>query len=538
MKQLIEKIYKCTKCEIAKDTNRKSIGRGAQKSPRVLFIGLNPGNEENKTGKPFCGPSGKLLDKWVEFLGLRENQYAVINLIRCYTPNESALKGYEAENCMPFLKEQLDILNPHIIVPLGSTVTKELLGLQEGITKLEGNVFIRDEDKRLFVPMAHPSYYLRKGQKGWEPKLKTVKMMLTNPTLIANPYIDGVHKVQNIKPELNDVIKVVNEAGKALDKVQGSFDTLTAVGMKTAEQIEEVVEESKKVQEIRPQDYVPLHVHTCYSEKDSCVRIDEIAEAAKNMGFKALATTDHGNAGSWYEFQQQCDKQGIKPLLGIEFYGVFNYNNDDSTRYHVVAFAKDRTGLENLMTLVDISFRKGYYRKPRILFSDLLKYGDGLVVTSACTLGFIPQVYLEEGPSRAMHIAEDMKERFGDDFYIELQPHNFPDQLKVNEWITFIAKKLNIKTIITTDIHYIFEDDLEIQLALKAISFHHLFKDEKGFGISSNYLMTDDELREASKAIGIDPEVIEESFKNTFEIAEKVNARLEKYENALPKFEA
>ncbi|NMC59665.1 MAG: uracil-DNA glycosylase, partial [Candidatus Methanofastidiosa archaeon] len=56
-------------------------------------MGLNPGKEENKTGKPFCGSSGKLLDKWIEYLGLTDEDYAIVNIIKCYTPNQSSLKG-------------------------------------------------------------------------------------------------------------------------------------------------------------------------------------------------------------------------------------------------------------------------------------------------------------------------------------------------------------------------------------------------------------------------------------------------------------
>ena len=108
LKDLVKRIKDCNECKISENTKNKTIGKGS-KNPRVLFVGLNPGKAENETGVPFVGPSGKLLDKWIKFLGLDNNNCAVINLIKCFTPNASLLNGDEFEKCRHFYDAQVEL---------------------------------------------------------------------------------------------------------------------------------------------------------------------------------------------------------------------------------------------------------------------------------------------------------------------------------------------------------------------------------------------------------------------------------------------
>jgi|GEM_PF-537230 uracil-DNA glycosylase family 4 len=506
MKNLIKEIKACEKCEISAQTKNKSIGRGSF-SPTFLFVGLNPGKQENESGRPFCGPSGRLLDQWVEYLGISPKDYSVVNIVKCYTSNESELKGDEIGKCLPFLQEQIKILKPKYIILLGAKPAQTILETKIGITKLQGKIFRErndiDEkvDDTYFIPLTHPSYWLRNGGKGWEPMLENFKLFINGSSTSEEPSdINGLREITPL----------------------------------TFKKVVEKVDE--KVVEYQEQDYVPLHTHTTYSIADGVAKLDELAKRAREMGFKSLAITDHGTIGGWVEFQKSCKDEGIKPILGIEFYVAKDYKNKDSERMHVVALAKNEKGINNIFKLNNKAQSEGFYYKARILLEDLLKYNDGLVILSACTLGIVAKPIVDGNKIEGEINLEQLKEKFGDDFYLELQPHNFDGQKLANPALIALAEKHNIKTVITTDIHYIKAQNKKTHDALKAIAYRKKMG-EAGFSIDTNYLMSTEELRDESLALNIPENIIEKSFSNTKEVADKCNTELKRYENALPKFE-
>lgn len=112
-------ILDCTLCSLHKNTTKKVIGRGSL-TPSVLFIGEGPGKMEDKTGIPFVGPAGKQLDKMIEYLELSKEDYAVINVVKCKTPNNRDPTKQEIEACKPFLNYQIESLKPKVIVLLGN----------------------------------------------------------------------------------------------------------------------------------------------------------------------------------------------------------------------------------------------------------------------------------------------------------------------------------------------------------------------------------------------------------------------------------
>jgi uracil-DNA glycosylase family 4 len=513
MDQLNNEIRECKLCEISQQTPKKVIGKGVG-DPKYLFIGLNPGKEEMQEGIPFVGPSGKLLDRWIEYLGIKEDEYAVVNLIKCFTNNQSELNGEEVKNCKPFLEQQIEFLNPQYFILLGAIPVKTLMGLRE-ITKITGKIFTRSDQMHPyhhFITLAHPSYYVRKGGHGWEEMLEPVKRFINNPQGVTesfNKRWDEVTPIQSLEVEIKEV---------DVDK-----------------KIKEVA--AKVVKYPKEQSYVPIHVHDTFSIKDSCVQTKDLAKYAKEMGFKAIGETNHGSISGLYEFQQNCDKEGIKPILGVEFYvHDEKYGDDKEKRYHIVALCKNEIGLKNLFKLVDISYREKFYRKPRIELKDLFKYGDGLVITTACSSGIVAMHYLNGEPNFAQQVLLDLKYRFEDDLYVELQPHfEYKDQKKLNPMLIELANKYDIKTIITTDAHYLKMEDEEIHKSLKAIAYHQKFE-EAGFGLSTNYLMSTEEIKKYSLLTNIDKDTIEKSLQNTISISDRCNARIEKYENALPKF--
>lgn len=509
MQRVIQKINECEKCELHKTVQNKVIGKGS-KSPLVLFIGEAPGKNEDETGLPFCGASGKMLDKWIQHLGLEGSDYAVINCLKCRPPENADPTKEQLEACREWLIEQIVALNPKAIFYVGRYAAKEVGGFKEGITSLAGKVFV-DGNSRYHIPFPHPSYYLRKGGYGWEDSLSKVRKGIENKIRFEKRCVIDKETVENFSALMMHEIESYNP--ESYSEVEG-FDGVKAVGMRQV------------------QGYVPLHLHTTYSITDSCTKLDKLAANLASRGFSAAAITDHGTIGGWYEFQTTCEENNIKPLLGIEFYVAKNYTDKNTYREHLVAIAKGPVGIKSIFKLNDIAHRHGFYYKPRITIEDFIKYGEDLIVLSACTLGVISQRILNESKSSAMNMAKTLKDNF--DFYLELQPHDFEEQYKVNPVLIEISQKLDIPLVVTMDSHYIDKRNKQDHDALKAIAFRKEYG-EGGFTIDTNYIPDDVQLLLEFKEAGIDEEVVEVAMENTIKIAEKCNARLERYKNTIPK---
>jgi uracil-DNA glycosylase family 4 len=118
-----EAILACKKCPLHETASNKVIGKGSS-APKVLFIGEAPGKNEDEKGIPFCGRAGKELDKMLEYMRLSEEDWAVINTLKCRPPENRNPKKSELEACKPFLAAQITLLDPKIIILLGNTAEK------------------------------------------------------------------------------------------------------------------------------------------------------------------------------------------------------------------------------------------------------------------------------------------------------------------------------------------------------------------------------------------------------------------------------
>jgi len=180
--------------------------------------------------------------------------------------------------------------------------------------------------------------------------------------------------------------------------------------------------------------FTHLHVHTEYSLLDGAARITDLVSKASELGMEALAITDHGSMYGVIDFYKECTKKGIKPIIGMEAYvapkSIFEKTNVREYA-HLILLCKNETGYKNLMKLSSIAFVDGFYYKPRIDYDLLEQYGDGLVVLSACLAGDIPRYLLNGRYDEAKALAMRLKDRFGEDFYIELQNHGIPEQLQI-----------------------------------------------------------------------------------------------------------
>ena len=282
------------------------------------------------------------------------------------------------------------------------------------------------------------------------------------------------------------------------------------------------------------ENFVHLHLHTEYSLLDGCARIEKVVKVAKQMGMPAIAITDHGNMYGAITFFDTCRSVGIRPIIGCEMYvadDLYSKNGKQKLE-HLVLLAKNEQGYLNLCKLNSISFRDGFYYKPRIDYKTLAEHSDGLICLSACLAGTVPQLILKGQLEDAEKQVVWFKETFGDDFYLELQMHrpNSPEELtdnfrvyieeqtRVNEVLRGYSKKYNIKTVATNDVHYIYKEDAELQDVMMCISMQRTLDETdrlKMDGSDYYFKSREDMIRSLPDDI--------EAINNTVEIACKCN---------------
>ncbi|MEH1815893.1 MAG: DNA polymerase III subunit alpha [Nostoc sp.] len=275
--------------------------------------------------------------------------------------------------------------------------------------------------------------------------------------------------------------------------------------------------------------FVPLHIHSDYSLLDGASQLPELVDRAIALGMKAIALTDHGVMYGAVELIKICRSQNIKPIIGNEMY-IINGDIEKQERrpkYHQVVLAKNTKGYKNLVKLTTISHLKGVQGKG--IFSrpcinkDLLKqYHEGLIVTSACLGGEIPQAILSNRPDAARKVAQWYKEVFGDDYYLEIQDHGSQEDRIVNVEIVKIARELEIKIVATNDSHFISCFDVEAHDALLCIQTGKLIIEDKRMRYSgTEYLKSGEEMRQLFRD-HLPDDVIVEAIATTEEVADKV----------------
>ncbi len=284
--------------------------------------------------------------------------------------------------------------------------------------------------------------------------------------------------------------------------------------------------------------FVHLHVHTQYSLLDGAARIPELVRRAKSLGQDALAITDHGVMYGVIDFYRACEKEGIKPILGMEAYVAprsrFDRDGSQDREYaHLILLAKNETGYKNLMLLSSEAFLHGFYYKPRIDYDLLAEHAEGLVCLSACLAGDIPQLLLKNRYDDAKALAARLQSIFHGDFYIELQNHGIPEQQQVLPGLRRIAKELSIKTVATNDIHYVERGDAEAQDVLLCIQTQRFVDETNRMRMQTDefFVKSEEEMR---LALPDDTDAIA----NTREIADKCNVQIAFGVRRMPSFSA
>ncbi|MGC9771466.1 uracil-DNA glycosylase [Fervidobacterium islandicum] len=158
-----QRIHECQACPLWLQRTNVVPGEGNLHSP-IMFVGEGPGEEEDKQGRPFVGKAGQLLTKILESVNIKREDVYITNVVKCRPPNNRVPTPMEIQSCSPFLIAQIEVINPRMIVPLGSTAASFFLGKDEPITKIRGKEFVWKGGIIIF-PMFHPSYLLRNPSK-------------------------------------------------------------------------------------------------------------------------------------------------------------------------------------------------------------------------------------------------------------------------------------------------------------------------------------------------------------------------------------
>jgi DNA polymerase-3 subunit alpha len=261
--------------------------------------------------------------------------------------------------------------------------------------------------------------------------------------------------------------------------------------------------------------FAHLHTHTEYSLLDGAAKIEDVVVAAAQDGQPAIAITDHGNLYGVVDFVKEANKVGIKPILGMEAYYTDGSRFDrpvgaDNRRYHMNLLAVNEKGYRNLLQISSKAYLDGYYYKPRTDIELLAQHAEGVIATSGCLGGLVPQLLApdatnEEGNKgglRDVEAATAAAARFQDlfgreNFFIEVQDTGLEAQRRIMPDLVEVARRIDAPLLATNDLHYTRRDEHDAHDVLLCIQTGSL-RNEPGrlrFEGSEHYLKSAAEMR-------------------------------------------
>lgn len=294
------------------------------------------------------------------------------------------------------------------------------------------------------------------------------------------------------------------------------------------------------------------HVHAEYSSLDGLSTVPELVAEAVRDGQPGLALTDHGRCSGHPQLQAECDKAGIKPIFGIEAYFV----NDRHLRgsdieapqgeytkkgkpltaaqkvlndyCHLILWAMNEEGLENLWSMSTESFRDGFYGHPRMDWDTLRRHSGGIMAASGCLRGPLSVSILKDDEETARADLGKMLDIFGDRFYLEIQPNVLAEQEKVNRALVSMGKEFGVPLMATVDSHYPTQADHAAHQAWIALQIHKSSDEEdEGDLFSVNldlYMQSEADVRKGLAYLGAD--AVDEAVKNTLDLVTRTDARI------------
>ncbi|HEX2154350.1 MAG TPA: DNA polymerase III subunit alpha [Acidimicrobiia bacterium] len=297
--------------------------------------------------------------------------------------------------------------------------------------------------------------------------------------------------------------------------------------------------------------FAHLHLHTEYSMLDGAARIADVVKIAAADGQPGVGITDHGVMYGVVDFVRAARGQELTPVVGIEAYFTDGSRFERpvgaaNQRYHLLLYAENETGYRNLMKLSSRAFLEGYYYKPRMDFDLLAEHSEGVIATSGCLGGLVPQLLgpdfgMEENSKArprdfdaALAAAARFQDIFGrDNFFIEIQDHGIEAQRKVMGDLLDISRRLDAPLLATNDAHYSRPEDAAAHDVLLCIQTGSLKSEENRLKFAGE----DFYVKSASQMRSIFPEDdYPGACDNTLWIVERSTVDLEFGQILLPQF--
>jgi len=475
---LIVSYNKCNKCA---DTIKSGAWMKYIHSP-FMAIGANPSckNDDRFEGrdKKYYFRDKKyeeILNEILRTVGLSVDDVYITNLCKCATKNNEKLSHETIKNCATgFLKYEMSFIKPKIIFAFGAQVC-DVFKLNIGGSRNEGG--------KLFIGVPHPSSLRYDSNKE-----KFINILNLNREAIIDTYTDWK--------------------------------------------------------------FNHLHIHNHHSLRDSVIKIPELGNFL-NMNHKShIISTNHYRLSDCLQIEVEANKHNMIPVFGLEIAMMDNIDEfyralegDDAKlktklrnekARHLTLIAKNLKGFKNLIKIHNNGWDKGYYRRPYVDYKYILDNLEGIICTSACSAGILSYELLNDNKEAAMHYAAELKEKFGDDFYIELMLIDFEPQIRITKELIEIAEKLNIKTIITGDVHYLNENDYVIRemmynLYNKNITITEM-KEKKDLSCKDLYFKSYYNLREQYDKQYKSEEFSIELFNRSINEVSNVLSKIEKYD--------
>ena len=316
--------------------------------------------------------------------------------------------------------------------------------------------------------------------------------------------------------------------------------------------------------------YTHLHVHSSYSLLDGIGKPSDNAKRAAEIGMQALALTDHGTCAGLYEFQTACDKYGVKPILGNEFYfvedvdvkGLTDADKEGLSREeqkdlqkkrqanpHLILLAETDEGLRNIYRLNYLANKEGFYGKPRIDLSLLSQHNEGIIATTTCIISPFAKYYFNGETEKMRTLFNKMYNIFGKDrFFVELHPHekfsyrdNGSDQHAQREYnfamVEMFRKNYDIRCVLANDAHYPEKKHTDVHGFMLNVNTNGKFDETN---CKNLYIAPEEDMRRFWYDNGhhecIDDSILDEAIETTKEIATRCHARIDVESLKEPKF--
>ena len=285
--------------------------------------------------------------------------------------------------------------------------------------------------------------------------------------------------------------------------------------------------------------FAHLHVHTEYSLLDGSNKIKEYVRRVKELGMDSAAITDHGVMYGVLEFYREAKAAGLNPVIGCEVYVAPNSRFDkeltggEDRYYHLVLLAENNTGYANLMKIVSKGFTEGYYYKPRVDMEVLQKYHEGLIALSACLAGEVQRNISKGLLEEARKSARKYEACFGrGNYFLEMQDHGIPEQKRVNMELMNMSREMEIPLVVTNDVHYTYETDVEAHDILLCLQTGKKLTDEDRMRYEGGqyFVKSEEEMK------GLFPYAWE-AVENTQRIADRCHVEIEFGVRKLPHYE-